>query len=115
MEEGHPACVGEETMADEAPVSTSPGDKLRVGLRACRRGIGMEEGRPTYVRKESRAAEAHTTIRVMIEGGAPCVVVGAGNGGPTKRRGKAMAGEAPVSTITGDKCEGGGSARAVET
>ena len=74
----------------------------------------MEEGRPSNVRKESRAAEAHTSIRVMIEGGAPCDVVGAGKGGPTKRRGKAMAGGAPASIITGDGCEGWGSARVVE-
>ena len=67
----------------------------------------MEEGRPSNVRKESRAAEAHATIRVMIEGGAPCVVVGEEMEGPTKRRGKAMAGQAPASIITGDGCEGG--------
>ena len=106
MEEGRPTNVEKGTRASGPP----PPPRVVivwVGLRACRRDIGMEEGRPSNVRIESRAAEAHTTIRVMIEGGAPCVLVGAGNGGPTKRRGKAMAGEAPASTITGDGCEGG--------
>ena len=59
----------------EAPVSTIPGGKLRVGLRACRRDVGMEEGRPTYVEKETRAGEAttSTTTGGECEGEAPRV------------------------------------------
>ena len=51
-----------KAMTGEAPATIITGDGYEGGgLRACRGDIGMEEGRPTYVEKETRAGEAHTS------------------------------------------------------
>ena len=55
--------------------STITGDKCEGGLSACRRGIGMEEGRPTNVEKGTRASGTPTSTTTGGEcvGGAPRV------------------------------------------
>ena len=123
MEKGRPPCVGEET---EPPSPLSRVMSVSVGLRTCRtnrngggaprvcrgrddggRGprlracridIGMEEGRPTYVEKETRAGEAttSTTTGGECEGGLRACRrdIGMEEGRPSNVRKETRAGEA---------------------